>query len=447
MINNKFGVSMLLTHWQGDGWAEGTKGQGQNYFLSFGYKPNAKNTVNFLITGAPQWHDQNYTKKLSSYYNSDGELNVKYNSNWGYVDGEYLSERRNYYHKPVANLNWDWYINEKSKLSTVLYASWGVGGGTGGYGAYAKTTTDGYKDWDATIAYNESITDGIGSNNTNGSGYVGTAIRGSRNNHSWYGLVTKYDSKLTQHLSYSVGADLRTYKGKHFRELTNLLGLSGFDESDNARYGSNHIVTETYYASPWKSMFNSASLDQQIDYSYSERISYEGLFGQLEYVMNNFSTFVQGSVSSQQHQRFEFWNETEANEASEKVTNPGFNVKGGASYTVNEQHTFFGNIGYYHRQPVHDDVYLNYSNLVNPVTVPEKIFGAELGYKFVSEKFALNFNAYRTEWNDRSTTTFLSDGTELSNGYVIVGEGYKNAIQDELHSGLEWISVMMYYQI
>ena len=66
----------------------------------------------------------------------------------------------NFYHKPVANLNWDLNINETTDLSTVLYASWGRGGGTGNRGNRIRTA-DGYIDYDAIYAYNES-TSGAG---------------------------------------------------------------------------------------------------------------------------------------------------------------------------------------------------------------------------------------------------------------------------------------------
>src|SRR5690606_18470700 len=122
-------VTAMLSHWQGDGYNDMTAGQGQNYFISMGYKPNEKHNFNFLITGAPQWHDQNYAKPIATVYTDATETQVrtpgydvfglKFNNNWGYVNGKAFNERRNYYHKPVLNLNWDWKINELSNLSTV----------------------------------------------------------------------------------------------------------------------------------------------------------------------------------------------------------------------------------------------------------------------------------------------------------------------------------------
>ena len=117
---------------------QGTRGEGQNYFISFGYKPNDKHNFNFLITGAPQSHDQNFTKKISDYLT----YGRKYNNNWGTLNGDYLSLRTNFYHKPVANLNWDFInveIQEKVGTADVTQAlvntpSVYVAGQSGGYG-------------------------------------------------------------------------------------------------------------------------------------------------------------------------------------------------------------------------------------------------------------------------------------------------------------------------
>ena len=186
--DNGWSTSMLLTHWQGDGYAEGTFGQGQTYFLSLGYKMNDKHNFNFLMTGAPQWHDQNFTKSIATYL----DHGRKYNNNYGYYGDRYLTERRNFYHKPVFNLNWDYTIDEKSSLSTVLYASTGNGGGTGGRGNRIRTDA-GYIDYDAIYAYNNS-TSGAGGNYAAEGGYI---TRASMNMHNWFGLVSNYETELS----------------------------------------------------------------------------------------------------------------------------------------------------------------------------------------------------------------------------------------------------------
>jgi len=428
MINDKFGISVLATHWQGDGWAEGTRGQGQNYFLSAGYKINENNTLNFLITGAPQWHDQNFTKDLGDYFDADGNLNVKYNNNWGTLNGEYKSMRRNYYHKPVANLNWDWQINETSHFSAVAYASWGRGGGTGDIGNRDNRffTDEGYYDWDRIVEANMA---------SNGDAeYV---VRASVNNHQWYGSVLNYENQITENITASIGADLRAYTGTHFRQVVDLLGAPSYSMFSTARFPDGREITNTFSPDPWKAISDYAAIEDRIAYANDEDINYAGVYGQVEYANDKLSTFVQGALSNQSHIRYELQNETEANEKSEKVSNTGYNVKAGASYSFNDNNTFFVNSGFYSRQPFHDNIYLNFSNFVNPVTQNEKIFGLEAGYKLSLKDFAANINVYRTSWKDRATTRSLDPGSELPNGVILDDEGFRNTIQNQLHQGVE----------
>lgn len=438
MMNGKFGVSVMLTHWQGDGYNDGTRGEGQNYFISFGYKPSEKHNLNFLITGAPQSHDQNFTKRLSDYKT----YGRKYNNNWGTLDGKYLSERTNFYHKPVANLNWDWQISDKSELSTVLYASWGRGGGTGNLSNAASTfKINGQIDFDATRDRNLLVGEGL---ERDGKSYL---IRSSMNNHNWYGLVSNFKHQLNENLVFNFGADLRTYYGTHYRQVENFLGLNSWTEARRLRDNNSaftgvpvpNTVTESERARPWPATFNTIGEDQRIDYDYSERISYGGLFGQIEYSQDAFSAFFQGSVSTQAHQRFDRYDYLPEAEDSKKVNNTGFNVKTGASYNISENHSFYANAGYYDRQPYHDNIYLNFSNLINPLTSNEKIFGLEAGYSFKSQYFTANLNAYRTSWKDRVKTTSTSAVADNEYDLPVGAQIYATDESiEQLHTGIEF---------
>ncbi len=440
-----FGMSIMMSHWQGDGYNQGTRGEGQNYFISFGYKPNDKHNFNFLITGAPQSHDQNFTKRISDYL----KYGRKYNNNWGTLNGEYLSLRTNFYHKPVANLNWDFNINSTTSLSTVLYASWGRGGGTGDYKArsYSIPYTNGQINFDQIFANNLTAPGGVGSQPAN------MLIRSSMNNHAWYGLVTNFKKELNENLNLNFGLDLRTYNGDHYRQVSNFLGLNSWTETRPLR-DNTHIVTtpstlpvgsntvnQSYNINPWHAFFNTADDSQKIDYDYSETISYGGVFGQLEYSNDNFSTFFQGAISNQSHQRFDYYDYQDQYQDSEKVSNVGYNVKGGAAYNFAEKHAVYANAGYYSRQPYHDNIYLNFTNQVNPLTENEKVLGLEAGYTFKSKMFTASLNAYRTTWEDRVVTTSTVQATNGTIGTTPVLAGdvifTENQGVKQIHSGLE----------
>src|SRR5690554_3134250 len=163
-LKGKWAYSFLLDHWQAHRkFANGTGGEGQNYFIGIGYVPNDSHSFNFLLTGAPQLHDQNFSKSLADY----ATYGERYNNNTGFYNGERYTLRRNYYHKPIANLNWDWTISEKTNLSSVLYASWGRGGGTGPAGKSSSINNvrdqNGEIDFDAIEQNNITTADnGIG---------------------------------------------------------------------------------------------------------------------------------------------------------------------------------------------------------------------------------------------------------------------------------------------
>jgi hypothetical protein len=429
---NGWGASILLSHWQGDGYNYGTQGQGQTYFFSVGYKPSEKHQFNFSVTGAPQWHYQNYTKNLSDYdRDGDGEITneeQRFNNNWGMYQGEEYSLRENFYHKPVANLNWDWNINSRSSLSTVLYGSTGAGGGTGGYGrGYYTYDDDGQLDFDQIRANNEAIVND-GSEDwhipgkTIGSYGDGAAVRrASMNMHNWLGAVINFNHELNENFAFNVGADFRTYFGSHFRLVDNLWGLDGYwDDNYNGAgfqetFPGGQVYTQANTASPY--MFwtqRNSMIEDKLDYYNSERISYSGAFGQLEYKNQRLSAFVQAAVSTQGYQRFDYHSYSDPDEQiSEKLRFPGYNLKAGANFNINENHNVFVNAGYYSRQPFFDDLFLNYMNDVNEEVGNEGVLGLEAGYGYRSQYLDIDLNAYYTSWTDRQirqTGDFDDDG-------------------------------------
>ncbi|WP_191858599.1 TonB-dependent receptor [Hanstruepera ponticola] len=374
--------SGLLGHWQGDGYVDYTQGQGQTYFLSVGYQPNENHALNFLLTGAPQWHAVQGGASIRSFVESDrfrrlnpwiyegvNSPNTLHGENNVYPGG------RNIYHKPVANLSWDWTINDKSELSTVLYGSMGRG-------SFAQARTSGD---DVTYA------------------------RGSNNNHNWYGLVTNYNNQLNEYLNFNIGADVRLYNGIHFRDVREFITVDSVSNSSGYSGGETYFLTEAGGINPWGVFFNpNTDHLQRFGYDYEEQINYAGVFGQLEYAKDNFSAFFQGAVSNQSHVRTEFLNTSTPGqgEEGEKVNNIGYNLKAGASYQIGDMHKVFVNAGYYSRQPFHDLLYVNdrgSNELYNPAIENEEITGLEAGYQFNGGRaISANLNVYHTTWDNRT---------------------------------------------
>ncbi|QXP61857.1 carboxypeptidase-like regulatory domain-containing protein [Olleya sp. HaHaR_3_96] len=406
-VNEKgWSFSGLLGHWQGDGYVDNTDGQGQTYFFSVGYQPNENHTLNFLLTGAPQSHAVAGSGSIGEFleegrrYNSWNYDNV--NSSNTLSSGAYPGGR-NIYHKPVANISWDWTIDEDSELSTVVYGSMGRG-------SFAQAITSGD---DVTYA------------------------RGSNNNHDWFGLVTNYNNQLTENLNLNFGADVRLYNGFHFRDVREFISVDAVTANSGYSGGLDYELTEAGGINPWEVFFNQNNdHSQRFGYDYEEQINYAGVFGQLEYSKDNFSTFFQGAVSNQSHVRTEFLNVEEAgvSEESDKVNNLGYNVKLGGAYVLSDAHKVFVNAGYYSRQPFHDNLYQNNregNTLLSPEAENEEITGLEAGYQFNGgSAISANLNVYHTTWDN--VTKYNSNG-EIGDAFL----SYQTLGVKQVHYGVE----------
>lgn len=451
-MKGKWGASVLLDYWTAHRkYARGTGGQGQSYFVSVGYKPNDRHQINWMLFGAPQEHDQNYSKNMTTSYRTvtvNGErlrtistpgydiTGKKGNSNYGFYNGEALSQRRNYYHKPVSNINWDWNINDNMTLGTVVYASVGRGGGTGilgngpGY-TYNGFLADGSTNWDALATINAGLANGI-SNGNNGS-----VLRASVNNHFWYGAVTNFNFDTKTGWNFNIGGDVRFYQGDHFQQIVNYLGAKGRVAS-NINRASDYVVTKQYNTNPWDALFNFADQKDRVGYDNSEKINYQGAFGQVEYANDWFSAFVQGSVSNQSYQKTDRWSYVPGEQTSETENKLGWNIKGGLAFTFNENNKVFANAGKYSRQAYLDNVFMDYSiQFVDPEVDNEEIIGLEAGYKYSTRNLNVNVNAYYTEWGNRFFSTasgnYINNAGEMIEGdYTYLLSGVK-----QVHKGLE----------
>ncbi len=449
-------ASFLMGRQSGSTYVQNTDYESYSYFFALGYEPNEKHNLQFMITSAPQWHDQrSYAPTIANYiaYNPDhdGSPDRTYNSDFGYytnANGKKvaLANRSNYYSKPVMMLNWDWKMSEKSKLSTVAYMSNGRGGGTGNLGsANGKSIStfydsEGHYNYDALFAANAAV-------DVNSAAAGKTLVRRSSiNSHNWYGILANFQHKINDNWNFSVGTDDRYYYGYHYQVLSDLYGASGYKEGGNANKDP-YVVTRTYnYKNLSWNPFGGkvAPMEDRIGYSNDGEVLWYSGFGQIEYSKNNLSAFLQGSVSNQAYQRIDNFVEDGVTVQNGEVVNTktgfknlfGYNLKGGANYNIDSHNNVFANIGYYSKQPFMNTVYPSNKQVVNPALTNEKIFSAEVGYGYRSEKFSANLNLYRTEWKDRwqrktGLTFTLADGTTTT-GYAEI-----NGIT-EIHQGIEF---------
>jgi len=442
-LSNGLSASVLLSQTMGDGYINGTSFEGSNYYIALGYATkNDKHDFQLTVTGAPQWHNQRSTVSTIATYQKYGSLtdpNIRYNADAGTLNGEDYNIRKNYYHKPVASLNWDYKINETTKLSTVAYASMGRGagasatGGIGGnlYNAAVFQLPDGSVDYNKIQAWNN----GTGSVFFNGANRTRTQIGGvyqnssstgrtgagnatspyvynttsgitqtsSINSHDWFGALINLNKKLSNTLTLDFGIDARTYTGYHFTVVNDRLGGDEFYDNNIASLKpTGRRLTSTYATNVQWNVFDDRQYEK-ISFNSTGKVRWYGAFTQLEYSKDNLTAFVQGAISQQGFKREDdfVYLPTDPLASTDYKNILGGNVKGGANYNINEKHNVYVNAGYYSRQPFFNSVYPNNRSTVNPNLTNEKITGFEAGYGFRSRFFNATVNLYNTTWNDR----------------------------------------------
>ena len=101
-------------------------------------------------------------------------------------------------------------------------------------------------------------------------------------------------------------------------------------------------------------------------YDNSEKINYQGVFGQIEYATDRFTIFAQGAFSNQSYEREDRFDD---GVKSDKISKTGYNIKGGLSYNITPDNTIFLNAGQYSRQPYLDNVFnRNRGQITEPIS-------------------------------------------------------------------------------
>ncbi|HEY9221072.1 MAG TPA: TonB-dependent receptor [Lutibacter sp.] len=384
LLENGFAVTASASKTKGDGYVDGTQFEGYNYFLNISNQLNANHKLSFTTFGAPQWHGQRANRSTIATFRN-AESGNKFNPDWGIKNGEILSFEDNFYHKSQSSLNHYWTISDKTNLSTALYASWGTGGGGGIAGDYGLFNVRlGGSDQPVDL---DNIVD---INRENGQLGAISWLRASRNDHSWFGALSTFKTALNDNLDFIAGIDLRTYTGKHFTELTDLLGGA-------------FVIDNSDINNPNRAL----KVGDKYSYNNDGKVGWQGLFTQLEYSKDNLSAFVSVAGSNTSYQRIDYflYLDNDPLRKTDTYNFEGYSVKGGANYNLTDTQNIFANIGYFEKAPGFQAVFPNNDNVrINDKAENQKIFSAELGYGFRGEKFAANLNVYRTEWNDRTFT-------------------------------------------
>ena len=472
LIGDKLALSGTVVRKTGDGLIDGTWTDAWAYYFGSSYQMDENNRFELYAIGAPQRHGQNlYKQNIATYSQElagsiDGydvlafqegekfetEAGRFYNQNWAPVDPSYtgqqywymygarttnrfnsnfLNERENFFHKPLVNLNHFMTINDKTRLSSVLYWSGGSGGGTGTYGSVSRTpAVEGnawYRsspwawDWNAEIEQNRTNIDADYSDTEKRSTGI---LRNSINRQNTYGLISKLNYDVSEELEVQFGIDWRTAGIEHAREVRDLLGGDYYVDfaDDNAPDGK--VVR----------------LGDEIAYFNSTTVDWIGGFVQGNYETEKVNLYGMGGLSSIKYSYQDHF--TVDNEVIKADAISTFQVKGGGLYRLNDGLSVFGNAGYVEKPPIMDNV-IYYDGTVATDPANEKFISTEAGLNYSGRKAAVKVSAYNTDWLDRNLVKSVETGQGSSGDTDLI---FLKGVNQK-HQGLEIETKLMPHEM
>ena len=490
LIGDKLALSGTIVRKTGDGLIDKLWTDAWAYYFGSSYQMNDKHRFELYAIGAPQRHgqnlykqnvmayDQEFAKEVADYdalsaadSDDDGtsdwdeyvakftddhghDAGRLFNQNWSPIDPSYtgkqywymygaktvdrhdpnyLNERENFFHKPLVNFNHFWTIDDKTRVSSVLYWSGGSGGGTGTYGKIPTMDADGnlgdddYKfyygsspwtrDWNTLIAYNSGDDDTV---------YVDKKalvrapdqsvgiLRNSINRQDTYGLISKLNYVVSDELEVQVGVDWRTAGIEHAREVRDLMGGEYYVDyaDDNAPDGKE------------------VGLGDIIAYHNETTVDWIGGFVQGNYTADKLNLYGMGGVSSIKYTYQDHF--TVADEVVKADAITTLQTKGGAVYDIDDNVSLFANVGYVEKPPIMDNV-IYFDGTVASDPANEKFIGTEAGVSFRSENFGVKANVYNMDWKDRNLTKSVTTGQGDSGDTDVI---FLSGINQK-HQGLE----------
>ncbi|GIV22418.1 MAG: TonB-dependent receptor [Bacteroidia bacterium] len=412
----------------GPGYVPGTDLSAWSYYGAISKLIGQRHHLMLQAFGAPQWHFQRFTYltqrdidtlKLSSFHNYD----------YGYLDGQRFSNFRNFYHKPIISLSHFWELNEKMRLLTSAYVSFGRGGGAGilsvrrDWDSRASTYRlplryDGLINWEQVRIDNRAKRDTfIRASGDTLVGYAANLIhRNSINSHNWYGLVSTFNWQLGP-LEINAGVDLRYYVGYHYREVTNLFGADFWIDTFDVRNGENIQVVIRDTARTIRNA-RLTRMGDRVNYDYDSYITWIGGFSEVRYQRGPLvaNLVLAGANTGYQRQENFRYKPEEKSLRSPTINIFSYTAKGGVGLRITDQSLLYVSGGYFTRPPFFQFVFINdrAGNEIAQNYDVEKVLQAEGGFRWQSRVLAAQIAAYWIRWRDKvlmSPNITLPDGS------------------------------------
>ncbi|KRD63009.1 TonB-dependent receptor [Flavobacterium sp. Root935] len=434
--------------WADEGYFEGTNFNADSFFISIEKKLTNRNSLNFTGFYTPNSRGKN-SANTSEVTSLMGE---KYNSYWGFQNGEKRNARVKNVEEPLVMLNHYFKIDAKTNLnSSVMYQFGKVGNSSIDYqnadspdpvyykkmpsyfsslyakdqGQFSGEFTPDYEnaakntiallenpqiDWESMYLANQNPTE-------NGyepakSKYV---LYEDRTDDKTFAVNSNLNTQITPNISFDGGFTFRKLKSHNFQYLLDLLGGEYFEDIDPFYKGN---LSQSDLQHPDRKV----KKGDIYGYNYNLLANTLDLFTQFKFNYNKTEFYLAQSYAMSDYQREGLYQNglypTSSLGKSDKVNFENFGFKGGFTYKISGKQLLFFNAAHLTRAPSLRNTFSNSrlnNSIVNGIE-SENISSAEANYVYRSPKLKMRFTAYYTLIKNTSKISFFYAEGIFDNG-------------------------------
>jgi len=448
-MNNGWSFAISASRrWAEEGHFEGSFYDANSLFLAVEKKLNSKHSLNLTAFATPNRRGKSAPQTMEAF----DLKGTKYNSYWGYQDGEQRNARVKNIFEPTVILSHFWKIDDKSNLQTNLGYQFGgtansrlqyynapnpdptyyrylpsywaaKGNDVEAYYKKQEFLNNGQIDWNNLYRINET--------------YGGAA------RYFWYDdrvddqvitFSSIYDRAIKDNISLNAGVSYKTYTNEGYAEMRDLMGSDyalNVDQYTNNPYNLNDTNTQV-------------KEDEKFYYDFNLLGSDLKTFAQVQVKGKKIDYFVAGSFGMTSYQREGLYkNGLFADNSfgkSEKQSYTNYGVKLGSTFKFSGKHLIDMHFSHSSQAPEWKNVFYNarVNNEVTPNVDNEKMTGLDASYIFRSSLVKARLSGYYY---------FVSNATEISRFYaqdVNLGNNVASYFvtqlltgEDKAHRGIE----------
>lgn len=438
LMNNGWAFAGSASYrWANEGVIEGTFYNSFGYFLSAEKIINDKHSISIATWGSPTERAQQGAATEETYWLANSHY---YNPNWGYQNGEKRNARVVTSFEPTVLLTWDWQIDRETKLTTSVagkYSRYGTTAlGWNGNAAdprpnyYQNLPSAAYDVWDlkytptedevadwyrrydywkASKANRQINWDYMYFANSQANATGGDAlyyVEKRNNDQMMLNVSSILNHELNNNSKITVGLNLGTTKGMHYKTLDDLLGSNSYGTDIDKFSVGDYAPNSSYVQNDVDAPNRIIKEGDVFGYDYDIYVNSARLFGQYVYSKSNFRFVAGAHIDGTTIERYgnmrngRAINNSKGSSGTAKFLGGGGKL--GVIWNINGNNTVTLGGGYERRAP------LAYNSFVAPRMRNDFVYGletegvlnGELSYKLSYGAVTAKVTGYFTQFDD-----------------------------------------------